>query len=131
MERLSRPRRVSNFSRSLNANIHRTNIIKSLIGLLKMDCSLASASFAVLAACASVVAIGAVKLLDSKSNCLDGSIHNALSHIQVYRLVWDASSMQFASRLQHNERYYISDPVGSITHNSFVAATISVFTDCQ
>ena len=106
-------------------------MIKSLIGLLKTDSGLGSASFAVLAACASVVAIGAVKLLDSKSNFFDGNIHNALSHIQVYRLVWDASSMQFASRLQQNERYYVSDPVGSITHNSFVAATISVFTDCQ
>jgi Flp pilus assembly pilin Flp len=104
---------------------------KLLTGLLNKESGAASVSFALLAASASIVAMAAIKLVGAKIGWFDGSLEAVLRHIQVYRLVWDASSVQFGARLQQNERYYVSDPMSSLSQDSFVATMLSWLTDAK
>jgi len=100
-------------------------MIKRPAGLLSKESGTASVSFALLAASASVVAMAAMKLVGAKLGWFDGSLETVLRYVQVYRLVWDASDMQFVARSQQNERYYVSDPVGSLSQDSFATLALS------
>jgi len=100
-------------------------------GLLRKESGTASASFALLAASASIVAMAAIKLVGAKTGLLDGSLEAVLRHIQVYRLVWDASGLQFGARSQQNERYYVSDPMGSLSQDNVAATIVSWLIDAK
>jgi len=106
-------------------------MIKLPAGLLSRESGTASASFALLAASASIVAMAAVKLVGAKLGWFDGSLEAVLRYVQVYRLVWDASDMQFVTRSQQNERYYISDPMGSLSQDNFAATALSWLADTK
>jgi Flp pilus assembly pilin Flp len=99
---------------------------KFLTGFLNKESGTASVTFALLAASVSIIAMGAVKLLGSKIGFIDCGIHDALHHIQVYRFAWDASNVQLSSRLQQNERYYVSDPVGSLSQDDLTSTVVSL-----
>jgi len=86
-------------------------------GFLNRESGTASVTFALLAAGVSIIAMAVIKLLDSKLGFVDCCIPEALRHFQVFRLAWDASNVQNSSRLQHNERYYVSDPMGSLSQD--------------
>jgi hypothetical protein len=88
-------------------------MIKLLTGLLNKESGTASVSFTLLAAGASIVVMGVIKLIGAKIGFVDCGLYGVLRYVQVYRLIWDASNMQCVSRAQQNERYYVSDPVGS------------------
>ena len=104
---------------------------KLLTGLLDKESGTASVSFALLAAGAAITVMGAIKLLEAKTGLFDGSLEAVLRHIQVYRLVWDASGVPVGARLQQNERYYVSDPVGSLPQDNLAATTLSWLMDAK
>ena len=104
-------------------------MIKSPTEFLNRESGTASVSFALLAAGASIIAMAAVKLLDAKFGFVGCDIHDALRHIQVFRLAWDASNVRDSSRLQQNERYYVSDPASSLSEDD-LSSTIGSLLAC-
>ncbi len=102
-----------------------------LTGLLHRESGTASVPFALLAASAAIAAMGAIKLIGAKIGLVDGSLEIVLRHVQVYRLMWDASSLEFVARQQQNERYYVSDPMGSLSHDNVTTMVLSWLADAR